>query len=124
MIGRMRAKLSYGNIVSTLCLFLLLGGGTAIALDGHNTVFSDDIGPGEVRLSDLGASTRTHALLLDQFGDDTYPDRHLIGGVGKIKLTGLCVADNETGFGLPGFDLFVQSPRAVQIGYAFQQNMG
>jgi hypothetical protein len=32
-----------------LALFLVLTGGTAIALDGHNTVFSDDIVNGKVK---------------------------------------------------------------------------
>jgi hypothetical protein len=38
-----RAHLSYANVISTLCLFLLLTGGTAVALSGSNTVFTDDI---------------------------------------------------------------------------------
>ena len=40
---RIRAHLSYANAISTLCLFLLLTGGTAVALNGTNTVFTDDI---------------------------------------------------------------------------------
>lgn len=33
---------------------LILSGGTAYALDGHNTVFSDDIVNGEVKTADIG----------------------------------------------------------------------
>jgi hypothetical protein len=40
---RIRSHLSYANVISTLCLFLLLSGGTAVALSGTNTVFTDDI---------------------------------------------------------------------------------
>jgi hypothetical protein len=40
---RIRSHLTYANVISTLCLFLLLGGGTAVALNGSNTVFTDDI---------------------------------------------------------------------------------
>jgi hypothetical protein len=40
---RIRDHLSYANVISTLCLFLLLTGGTAVALTGSNTVFTDDI---------------------------------------------------------------------------------
>lgn len=31
MLSRLRSKLTYANVVSTLCLFLLLGGSTAWA---------------------------------------------------------------------------------------------
>jgi hypothetical protein len=35
---RVRSHLTYANVISTICLFLLLGGGTAVALGGHDTV--------------------------------------------------------------------------------------
>jgi hypothetical protein len=41
--------------IALLALVLAIGGGTAFALEGHNTVFSDDIAPGEVRTSDIDA---------------------------------------------------------------------
>jgi hypothetical protein len=50
---RIRAHLTYANAISTLCLFLVLGGGTAVALNGSNTVFSDDIVNGQVKEPDL-----------------------------------------------------------------------
>jgi hypothetical protein len=50
---RIRRHLTYANVISTLCLFLVLGGGTAVALDGSNTVFSDDIVDGQVKAQDL-----------------------------------------------------------------------
>ena len=37
-----------GNVVGYIAIFLFATGGTAIALDGSNTVFSDDIVNGEV----------------------------------------------------------------------------
>jgi hypothetical protein len=40
---RIRPHLTYANVMSTLCLFLLLGGGTAVALKGHNSVRNDDV---------------------------------------------------------------------------------
>jgi hypothetical protein len=43
---RIRSHLTYANVISTLCLFLLLSGGTAVALSGSNSVQSDDLGPG------------------------------------------------------------------------------
>jgi hypothetical protein len=40
---RIRSHLSYANVISTLCLFLLLTGGAAVALEGQNNVYTDDI---------------------------------------------------------------------------------
>jgi hypothetical protein len=40
---RIRSHLTYSNVISSLCLFLLLGGGTAVALNGSNTVSNDDV---------------------------------------------------------------------------------
>ena len=37
-----------------ICLLLILSGGTAYALDGRNTVFSDDIVNGQVHSADIG----------------------------------------------------------------------
>ena len=45
------------NIVGYVALFFVLTGGTAYALDGSNTVFSDDIVDGEVHNVDLGANS-------------------------------------------------------------------
>jgi hypothetical protein len=42
-------------VVGYVALFLVLTGGTAYALDGSNTVFTDDIVNGEVRAPDIGA---------------------------------------------------------------------
>jgi hypothetical protein len=52
-MNRITSRLTYANVISSLCLFLLLGGGTAVALNGANTVFSDDIVNGQVREPDL-----------------------------------------------------------------------
>lgn len=43
--------LTYANVVSSLCLVLVLGGGAAYAA---NTVFSSDIVDGEVKSADIG----------------------------------------------------------------------
>jgi Tfp pilus assembly protein FimT len=40
---RIRRHLSFANVASAIALFVALGGGTAVALSGSNTVFSDDI---------------------------------------------------------------------------------
>src|SRR5947208_16412287 len=40
---RIRDRLTYANVISTIALFLVLTGGTAVALNGSNTVFTDGI---------------------------------------------------------------------------------
>ena len=51
---RIRSHLSYANVMATLAVFLVLGGGTAVALGGKNTVQSDDLGPGaQVKAPDV-----------------------------------------------------------------------
>jgi hypothetical protein len=52
MAAKMRAHLSYANVVSSLALFLVLAGGTALALSA-NSVTSRHIRNGQVKSVDL-----------------------------------------------------------------------
>src|SRR3954451_23893538 len=47
------------NVVGYIAIFLFAMSGTAVALDGSNTVFSDDIVNGEVKSADIGTSEVT-----------------------------------------------------------------
>jgi len=48
-MNRIRKHLTYANVVATLALVIAIGGGTtAIALNGRNSVRSDDIKNGHV----------------------------------------------------------------------------
>jgi hypothetical protein len=58
MRQRLRSHLTYANVIATVALFLVLGGGTAVALNGTNTVFSDDIVNGQVKLADTDTALR------------------------------------------------------------------
>jgi hypothetical protein len=53
-----RSHLSYANVMATIAVFIALGGGTtAVALNGSNTVQSDDLGPGaQVKAADVAAN--------------------------------------------------------------------
>jgi hypothetical protein len=52
-----RRHLTYANVMATIAVFLVLGGGTAVALNGTNTVQSDDLGPGaQVKAPDVAAN--------------------------------------------------------------------
>jgi hypothetical protein len=68
MRQRLRSHLTYANVISTLCLFLLLGG-TAVAVDGslpgQNTVGSADIINSEVKSADLGSDSVSSGKILD-----------------------------------------------------------
>ncbi len=48
---------SHTTVVAYLSLFLVLTGGTAFALSGSNTVFSDDITDGEVKNPDIAQNS-------------------------------------------------------------------
>lgn len=52
-----RQHLTYANVMATIAVFLVLSGGTAVALSGTDTVQSDDLGPGaQVKAADVAAN--------------------------------------------------------------------
>ena len=57
MLARIRRHATYANVVATIALILAVGGGTAYALQGRNTVFSNDIAPDQVRGVDARESS-------------------------------------------------------------------
>jgi hypothetical protein len=70
---RIRSKLTYANVMATLAVFLVLSGGTAAALHGHNTVQSDDLGPGaQVKAADVANNAVNGGNIADNSvtGDD------------------------------------------------------
>ena len=63
---RIRRHLSFANVVSVIALFVALGGGTAVALTGSNTVQSDDLGPGaQVKAADIAANAVNSANVVN-----------------------------------------------------------
>ena len=57
MRRRLRSQLTYANVMVTILAFLVLGGGSAVALNGTNTVQSDDLGLGaQVKAPDVAAN--------------------------------------------------------------------
>jgi hypothetical protein len=54
---RIRRHLTYANVMATIAVFLVLSGGTAVALSGSNTVFSDDIVNNQVQSVDVRDDT-------------------------------------------------------------------
>jgi hypothetical protein len=80
-----------------IALFLVLTGGSAYALDGSNTVFSDDIVDGEVKTPDIAnAAVVTDKLAQAAVTSGKVKNDNLVGGdVADESLTGLDVADNS-----------------------------
>jgi hypothetical protein len=76
---------SHTTVAAYLSLFLVLSGGTAVALAGSNTVFTDDIAPGEIKNSDLGF----RAVSLEKIGGDAINS----GRVVNNSLTGTDIAE-------------------------------
>jgi len=60
MRARIRGRLTYSNVTSTLALMIAVAGGTAYAA---NTIASSDIIDGEVKTGDLGANAVTSAKI-------------------------------------------------------------
>ena len=94
MLARMRARLSYANVMSSLAVFLGLGGAGAYAA---NTVFSTDIVDGEVKTADLANS----AVVRDKIANSSVVANKINGSAvtaGKIAggaVDGSKVADNS-----------------------------
>src|SRR5688500_13510741 len=75
MLRKLRPRLSFANVTSVLSLFVALGGTSAVALTGSNTVFSDDIandtfnspteGQGGLTASDLRAGSVGNSEVAD-----------------------------------------------------------
>jgi hypothetical protein len=102
------------NVVGYVALFFVLTGGTAYALDGSNTVFSDDIVNGEVKTADLGADSVQSGKILNgqvKVGDlgtgAVNSDKVLDNTLGAADLATGSVTGDElagTGFGNNGFN--------------------
>jgi hypothetical protein len=66
MRQRLRSHLTYANVMATIAVFLVLSGGTAVALSGSNTVQSDDLGPGsQVTAPDVAANAVNGSDVMD-----------------------------------------------------------
>ncbi|MDQ3983348.1 MAG: hypothetical protein M3271_11780 [Actinomycetota bacterium] len=57
MFSAIRRHATYANVVATLALVIAVGGGTAYALQGRNTVLSKHIAPDAVRGKDTAESS-------------------------------------------------------------------
>jgi hypothetical protein len=107
---RIREHMTYANVMATLAVFLVLTGGTAVALNGTDTVQSDDLGPGpqvqredvadnaintfdvldgNLESKDFNPSSRPHRL---SFSAPTGTGLTSIAAVGQMGVRGECEA--------------------------------
>jgi hypothetical protein len=113
----LRSHLTYANVISTLCLFLLLGGGTAVALNGSNTVFSDDLVDNQVFSADVRNDTLSSGGL-------TAPDLRA-NSVGGSEVTNGSLATSELSHAIPAARVTRTSaqsiPDSLNTSLAFDQ---
>jgi hypothetical protein len=90
MRHRLRSRLTYANVMATIAVFLVLSGGTAVALNGANTVFSDDIVNGEVKNPDLADNSVASGKIADGrvLNPDLGPNAVTSAKVANESLTG------------------------------------
>jgi hypothetical protein len=92
MLHKLRSRLTYANVISTLALFGVLAGGTAYAA---NSVFSADIVDGEVKSVDVGDNEIKSADVKDQslttFDVSTFLGADVVDGT----LTGADIGDGS-----------------------------
>jgi hypothetical protein len=86
MLERLRSRLSYANVMSTIAVLLAVGGGAAYAA---NTVFSEDIVNGEVKTQDI-ATEGVHTSDVENNGlTGTDVKESTLSGVDAATLGGL-----------------------------------
>ena len=117
MAGKLLAHLRQQWIV-VIALFLVLTGGTAYALDGSNTVFTDDLVNGDVKVADIGqGAVATDEIANNQvkasdIGDGEVKAAEIANGqvlsadigAGEVK-SGNVANDNLTGGDIAGNSL-------------------
>jgi hypothetical protein len=111
---RLRAKLTYANVISTLCLFLLLGGGAAVAASGlgKNTVGSKQVKKNAITTAKIKNAAVSSAKLKDaavttaKLGDGSVTTAKL----GDGSVNGAKVIDNS----LTGADINQATLNAVR----------
>ncbi|MGH2937392.1 MAG: hypothetical protein ACRDPE_04640 [Solirubrobacterales bacterium] len=105
---RVRGKLTYSNVISTLCLVLLLGGGTAYAA---SHLRRESVGTGQLKKEAVTPAKLSKRAKVT-----------LTGPVGPTGPTGARGADGQQGpQGLQG-PIGPQGPAAISIDFAIPQD--
>jgi hypothetical protein len=88
MLGKLLTRLTYANVVSTLCLLLLLGGGVAWAASlprnsvGDDQIKANAVGASEIRSNAVGAAEiKRNAVGASEVRDGTLTAREFSPGL-------------------------------------------
>src|SRR6266480_1819761 len=144
MRQRLRSRLTYANLISTLSLFLVLGGGTALAayvvgsnsqigpntIYGHNApaganknVFADSLTGTDVKESTLAmvpsAANGARKIDYNHATTDAAPVKVL--GLDEMTLKARCYVLGTT---LTTLEIYVASTVNSDINYAFDERQG
>jgi hypothetical protein len=122
---KMRAKLTYSNVVSTLCLFLLLGGGAAYAVShlGKNSVGTKQLKKNAVTTAKIrkqavtGAKVKNRTLTGKQINAatlGTVPSATLADSIPPAEATHLVGAPGEPEFENGSLNSGSKGPLKVQ----------
>ena len=113
----LRSHLTFANVASAIALFVALGGGTAVALNGSNTVFSDDIVDNQVYGSDVRNDTLSGGGL-------AAPDLRA-NSVGSSEVTNGSLGTGELSHAIPAARVTRTSaqsiPHSLNTSLAFDQ---
>jgi len=117
MRQRLRSHLTFANVASAIALFVALGGGTAVALNGSNTVFSDDLVDNQVFSADVRNDTLSSGGL-------TAPDLRA-NSVGSSEVTNGSLGTGELSHAIPAARVTRTSaqsiPDSLNTSLAFDQ---
>ena len=87
-----RRHLTYSNVMVTILAFIVLTGGTAVALTGSNTVQSDDLGPGsQVTAPDVAANAVNGTDVVNNSITGADVNEPTLQGVNASSVSGLNV---------------------------------
>jgi hypothetical protein len=85
-MGHIRRHLTYANVISTLCLFLLLGGGTALA--AYVVSSNSQIGPGTVSGHKPPSGDHANIIAGSVNGQDVADNSSTGADINESSLTG------------------------------------
>jgi hypothetical protein len=123
---RIRRHLTYSNVMVTILAFIVLTGGTAVALNGSNTVQSDDLGPGsQVKAPDVaanavnGSDVAFNSLTGEDISENSldrvrYSVTSVIGGKGRSS-PGFGTCDPDGGASVTCAEVTVDPPDSSNI---------
>jgi hypothetical protein len=94
-VKSLRSKLTYANVISTICLFLLLGGGAAYAASqlAKNSVGTKQLKNGSVTAAKLNPKTKT--ALAGAVGPQGIPGAKGDAGAPATKLWALLLSEGK-----------------------------